>query len=77
MEEDNTRYERSTEMFSEAQNKQMEQTNAILAGFKDIFKDSVKIIIKTVSVSKRTTLTLCISVLNLSKLPIGGLKNCK
>ena len=48
MEEDNTRYERSTEMFSEAQNKQMEQTNAILAGFKDIFKDSVKIIIKTV-----------------------------
>ena len=39
MEEDNTRYERSAEMFHEAQNKQMEQTNAILAGFKDIFKD--------------------------------------
>ena len=37
--EDNTRYERSAEMFREAQNKQMEQTNAILAGFKDIFKD--------------------------------------
>ena len=39
MEEDNARYERSAEMFREAQNKQMEQTNAILAGFKDIFKD--------------------------------------
>ena len=39
MEEDNARYERSAEMFCEAQNKQMEQTNAILAGFKDIFKD--------------------------------------
>ena len=39
MEEDNGRYERSAEMFREAQNKQMEQTNAILAGFKDIFKD--------------------------------------
>ena len=37
MEEDNARYERSAEMFREAQNKQMEQTNAILAGFKDIF----------------------------------------
>ena len=39
LEEDNTRYERSAEMFREAQNRQMEQTNAILAGFKDIFKD--------------------------------------
>ena len=39
MEEDNARYERSAKMFREAQNKQMEQTNAILAGFKDIFKD--------------------------------------
>lgn len=39
MEEDNARYERSAEMFREAQNRQMEQTNAILAGFKDIFKD--------------------------------------
>ena len=39
MEEDNARYKRSAEMFREAQNKQMEQTNAILAGFKDIFKD--------------------------------------
>ena len=39
MEEDNARYERSAEMFREAQNKQMEQTNAILAGFRDIFKD--------------------------------------
>ena len=33
------RYERSAEMFREAQNRQMELTNAILAGFKDIFKD--------------------------------------
>ena len=41
MEEDNARYERSAEMFREVQNKQMEQTNAILAGFKDIFKDLV------------------------------------
>ena len=41
MEEDNARYEGSAEMFREAQNKQMEQTNAILAGFKDIFKDLV------------------------------------
>ena len=39
MEEDNARYERSGEMFPEAQNKQMEQTNAILVGFQDIFKD--------------------------------------
>ena len=39
MEEDNARYERSAEMFREAQNRQTEQTNAILAGFKDIFKD--------------------------------------
>ena len=39
MEEDNARCERSAEMFREVQNKQMEQTNAILAGFKDIFKD--------------------------------------
>ena len=33
------RYERSAEMFREAQNRQMKQTNAIFAGFKDIFKD--------------------------------------
>ena len=39
MEEENARYEKSAEMFREAQNRQMEQTNAILAGFKDIFKD--------------------------------------
>ena len=39
MEEDNARYERSAEMFREAQDKQMEQTNAILTGFKDFFKD--------------------------------------
>ena len=39
MEEDNSRYERSAEIFREAQNRQMEQTNAILTGFKDIFKD--------------------------------------
>ena len=40
MEEDNARFERSDQMlFREAQNKQMEQTNAILSGFKDIFKD--------------------------------------
>ena len=31
--------EQSAEMFREAQSRQMEQTNAILAGFKDIFKD--------------------------------------
>ena len=39
IEQDNKRFERSAEMFREAQNKQMDQTNAILTGFKDIFKD--------------------------------------
>ena len=39
MNEDSDRFERSAEIFREAQTKQMEQTNAILAGFKDIFKD--------------------------------------
>ena len=38
MEQDNARFERSAEMFREAQSRQMEQTNTILAGFKDIFK---------------------------------------
>ena len=38
MERDNARFERSAEIFLEAQSRQMEQTNAILAGFKDIFK---------------------------------------
>ena len=41
MEQDNARFERSAEMFHDAQKRQMEQTNAILAGFKDIFKDLV------------------------------------
>ena len=41
MEQDNARFERSAEMFRDAQSRQMEQTNAILAGFKDIFKDLV------------------------------------
>ena len=36
IEQDNERFERSAEMFREAQNKQMDQTNAILTGFKDI-----------------------------------------
>ena len=39
MQQENERFERSVEMFCEAQNKQMEQTNAILTGFKAIFKD--------------------------------------
>ena len=39
VEEENAHFERSAKMFWEAQNRQMEQTNAILAGFKDIFKD--------------------------------------
>ena len=39
MEQDNARFERSAEMFRDAQSRQMEQTNAILAGIKDIFKD--------------------------------------
>ena len=39
MEQDNARFECSTEMFRESQSRQMEQTNAILAGFKDIFND--------------------------------------
>ena len=39
MEQDNARFERSVEMFGEALSRQMEQTNAILAGFKDIFQD--------------------------------------
>ena len=36
IEEDNARYERSAEMFHEAQNRHMEQSNNILAGFKDL-----------------------------------------
>ena len=39
MEQDNARFERSAEMFRDAKSRQMEQTNAILAGLKDIFKD--------------------------------------
>ena len=39
IEQDNKRFERSAEMFRDAQNKQMDQKNAILTGFKDIFKD--------------------------------------
>ena len=39
LEQDSIRFERSTEMLRESQRNQMEQTNAILAGFKDIFKD--------------------------------------
>lgn len=41
IEQDNIRFERSTEMLRESQRNQLEQTNAILAGFKDIFKDLV------------------------------------
>ena len=41
MEQDNARFERSVEMFHDAQSRQMEQTNAIVSGFKDIFKDLV------------------------------------
>ena len=41
IEQDNIRFERSTEMLRESQKNQLEQTNAILAGFKDIFKDLV------------------------------------
>ena len=39
MKQDNARFERSAEMFRKAQSRQMEETNAIFAGFKDIFKD--------------------------------------
>lgn len=39
MELENLRFKRSTAMFQESQRMQMDQTNAILAGFKDIFKD--------------------------------------
>ena len=39
VEEENARFERSAQIFRGAQNRRMEQTNAILAGFKDIFKD--------------------------------------
>ena len=39
MAQDNARFERSAQMFRDAQSRQTEQTNAILAGFKDIFKD--------------------------------------
>ena len=41
LEHDSIRFERSTEMLRESQRNQMEQTNAILVGFKDIFKDLV------------------------------------
>lgn len=39
IQEGKDRFERSAEIFREAQNKQLEQTNAILAGFKDIYED--------------------------------------
>ena len=41
LEQDSIRFERSTEMLRESQRNQMEQTNAILGGFKDIFKDLI------------------------------------
>ena len=41
LEQDSIRFERSTEMLRESQRNQMKQTNAILAGFKDILKDLV------------------------------------
>ena len=41
LEQDSIGFERSTKMLQESQRNQMEQTNAILAGFKDIFKDLV------------------------------------
>lgn len=41
IEQDNIRFECSTEMLRELQRNQLEQTNVILAGFKDIFKDLV------------------------------------
>ena len=41
LEQDSIRFERSTEMLRESQRNQMEQTNAILVGFKDIFKDLI------------------------------------
>ena len=43
IEQDNERFECSAEMFCEAQNKQMDQTNALLTGFKDIFRLAVKV----------------------------------
>ena len=43
IEQGNERFERSAEMFCEAQNKQMDQTNALLTGFKDIFRLTVKV----------------------------------
>ena len=36
IEQDYARFERSAEMFRDAQNRQMEQTNTKIAGFKDI-----------------------------------------
>ena len=39
MEQENSRFERSMEVFQESQRQQMQQTNDILSGFKDIFKD--------------------------------------
>ena len=41
LEQDSIRFERSKEMLRESQRNQMEQTNAILVGFKDIFKDLI------------------------------------
>ena len=38
MEQDNTICGHPVEMFHDAQSREMEQTNAILASFKDIFK---------------------------------------
>ena len=43
IEQDNERFESSAEMFCEAQNKQMDQTNALFTGFKDIFRLAVKV----------------------------------
>ena len=41
LEQDSIQFKRSTEMLRQSQRNQMKQTNAILAGFKDILKDLV------------------------------------
>ena len=42
LELDRERFERTEKLYKDSQRLQMEQTNAIIAGFKYIFKDLVK-----------------------------------
>ena len=55
MEQENARFERSAEMFRDAQSRQMEQTNAIV----DIFKNNCLYLIVYLLLLKRYIQLLC------------------